>query len=220
LDLSKRVFFWKDPETDYDTKILGPLDRAIALAPDNLAAYYLKSGYLIQSHPNEAVAVADAGLAINPNYALLYGARSIAELVLGRFEQAKSDAQRAMRLSPRDPRMGLWHFYLSGAEFGQGHYDASIGEDREALNAGFRTLSTYSRLAAALALEGKMEEAKTALAEARRLDPNLTVKRVIAYPGAVPLPIAPLLVERPAQGRGAGGVKSLRRPWTEREKPP
>jgi hypothetical protein len=49
-------------------------------------------------------------------------------------------------------------------------------------------------LAAALALEGKMEEAKTALAEARRLDPNFTVKRVIAF-RATPPPIAAPLVE-------------------------
>jgi hypothetical protein len=31
-------------------------------------------------------------------------------------------------------------------------------------------------MAAAYALEGKMDEAKSALAEARRLDPNLTIK--------------------------------------------
>jgi adenylate cyclase len=183
--------FWRDPETDYDAKILGPLDRAIALAPDNWLAYYLKSVYLFRSHPNDALAAADAGLAINPNSALLYGGRSIAELYLSRFEPAKSDVQRAMRLSPRDPRTGFWHFCLGAAEFGQGHYDASIDEDHKALDAGFRIPPTYIRLAAALALEGKMEEAKTALAEARRLNPNLTVKWVIANP--TPPPIAPLV---------------------------
>jgi adenylate cyclase len=187
-------FFWKDSETDYDAKILGPVDRAIALAPDNLVAYWVKSFYLSRLHPSEALAAANAGLAINPNYAELYGGRTVAELNLSRFEQAKSDAQRAMRLSPRDPRIGVWHVLLAGAEFGQGHYDASIDEDHKALDAGFRVPATYFGPAAALALEGKMEEAKTALAEARRLYPNLTVKRVIALPG-VPPPIAPLVVE-------------------------
>jgi len=87
--------------------------------------------------------------------------------------------------------MGIWYFYLGLAEFGQGRYDASIDEDHKALDAGFRFWGTYSRLAAALALEGKMEEAKTALAEARRLNPYLTVKWVIALPP--PPPIAPLI---------------------------
>jgi adenylate cyclase len=128
------------------------------------------------------------------NSAVLYGGRSAAELDLGRFEEAKSDARRAVRLSPRDPRIGIWHVFLGGAEFGQRHYDASIDEDHKALDAGFRTPVGYFRPAAALALAGKMEEAKTALAEARRLYPNFTVKKLIALPG-VPPPIAPLVVE-------------------------
>jgi len=185
-------YYWRDPQTDYDAKILGLLDRAIALAPDNWQAYFVKSAYLTQSRPNDALAAADAGLAINPNSALLYGIRSQAEMVSSRYEQAKSDVQRAMRLSPRDPRKVVWYDYLCGAEFRQGNYDASIDACHEAVNAGYRTSSSYSKLAAALALEGKMEEAKTAVAEARRLDPNLTVKSAIAV---APRPTNPHYVE-------------------------
>lgn len=82
----------------------------------------------------------------------------------------------------------------SGAELCEGHYDASIAENHEALDAGFRTLGTYAKLAAALAFEGKMEEAKATLVDARGLDPNLTVKRVMALRG-VPTPIAPVVLE-------------------------
>jgi TolB-like protein/class 3 adenylate cyclase len=176
-----------DHDTDHDAKILDQADRAIALAPDNWFAYYVKSLYLQSSRrSNEALGAADAGLAINPNYAVLYGARSNTETWLGRLEQAKSDAQQALRLSPRDPRIGYWHFLLGAAEFGQGHYDASIDEDHTALDAGYRFFYVYADLAAALALEGKVEEAKTALAEARRLNPNLTVKWVIATAPTLP----------------------------------
>ena len=34
---------WTTPETDYDAKVLGQADRAIALAPDNMRAYNAKS---------------------------------------------------------------------------------------------------------------------------------------------------------------------------------
>ena len=172
---------WTDRDIDYDAKVLGQVDRAIALAPDNLWAYFVKSVYLRISHrPDEALGAADAGLAINPNSALLHGARSIAEVYLGRFEQAKSDAQQAMRLSPRDPRKGLWHSYVGLAEFGEGRYDAAIDEYHKALDGGYRSSGTYFWLTAVLALEGKMEEARTALAEGRRLDPNHTVKQMMA----------------------------------------
>ena len=95
---------------------------------------------------------------------------------LGQFEQAKSDAQQAMRLSPRDPLIGLFHVHLGDAELGLGHFDAAIGEYNNATDSGYRPFFVYSDLAAAYALEGKMDEAKTALAEARRLNPKLTVK--------------------------------------------
>ena len=42
----------------------------------------------------------------------------------------------------------------------------------------------YAGLAAAYALEGKMDEAKTALAEARRLNPELTLKWLQTNTGA------------------------------------
>lgn len=38
-----------------------------------------------------------------------------------------------------------------------------------------------TNLAAAYALAGRMDEAKTSLAEARRLDPRLTIKKVIEH---------------------------------------
>ncbi len=41
----------KNPATDYDAKILGQADRAIALAPDTLWAYYVKCVYLVLCAP-------------------------------------------------------------------------------------------------------------------------------------------------------------------------
>jgi adenylate cyclase len=185
--LNDYAYGWTNPQIDYDAKILSQADRALALAPDTLEAYSAKCSYLFLSHrANEAVGVADAGLAVDPNSARLYGQRSQAETSLGRFEQAKSDARQAMRLSPRDPRMGVWHLSLAIAELGQGHDDASIDEFHKALDAGFRAFMMYSNLAAAYALEGKMDEAKSALAEARRLNPALTVKWAITHSPDLP----------------------------------
>jgi adenylate cyclase len=94
--------------------------------------------------------------------------------------------RQAMRLSPRDPLIGLWHGYLGDAELGLGNFDAAIDEYRNAIESGYRVLFVYSYMAAAYALAGKMDEAKSALAEARRLNPNLTIKgreaRNVSFP--------------------------------------
>jgi TolB-like protein len=175
-------YFFPNPETDYDAKVISQADRAILLAPDTIEAYTAKSAYLYFSHrADESLRTANAGLAINPNYAALYGVRSTANSSLGQFEQAKSDAQQAMRLSPRDPLIGLFHVRLGNAELGLGHCDAAIEEYQNAIDSGYRPFFAYTNLAAAYAHGGKMEEAKTAVAEARRLNPKLTMKRMIAH---------------------------------------
>jgi adenylate cyclase len=178
--MAEYAYGWTNPGTDYDAKILDQADRAIALAPDNMNAYGAKRLYLnITLRPNDALRVADAGLAINPNFAYLYGTRSTAETYLRQFEQAKSDVQQAMRLSPRDPRIGQFHNWLADAELGLGHFDAAIDEASKAIDAGYRNFYPYLNLAAAHGLKGDIDQAKAPLAEARRLNPKLSVKWLV-----------------------------------------
>ncbi len=170
----------RNPETDYDAKILGPTNRAIAVAPDALWAYVVKGVYLQYSHrAGKAVDAADAGLAINPNFAFLWSLRGGANVFLGRFEQAKSDLLQALRLSPRDPLSWYVARLLCDAELGLGHFDAAIEDCHKSIDLGSLP-ATYLSLTAASALAGKMDEAKIALAESRRLFPKLTVKWLTA----------------------------------------
>ena len=169
------LYGWSPAGTDYDGKVIGQADRAIALAPDDVRGYYPKSVYLRMSNrAKEAVQVAGDGLAVNPNSNQLYGARSAAEVALGRFEQAKSDAQESIRLSPRDPQVGLRYVTLGDAEVGLGHLDAAIEDYEKAIDVGYH--NRVVNMAGAYALQGKMDEAKSVLAEALRANPKLTVK--------------------------------------------
>ena len=174
--------FARNPEIDYDAKVLSQLDRAIALDPYLILAYMTKSNYLtVSSRPADALRTADLGLAIDANAAWLYAMRALSENYLHKFEQAKSDVQQAMRLSPRDPFLSVWHQFVSDAELGLGHFDIAIDEARKAIDGGFRTFYPYLNLTAAYSLTGDMHEAKTALAEARRLNPKLSVKWLIEH---------------------------------------
>jgi TolB-like protein/class 3 adenylate cyclase len=170
---------WRSAATDYDAMVLGQVERAIALAPDNVWAYCVKSFYLNGSRrQNEGVRAIGEGLAINPNYPKLYHARGYAEVILGRYDQAKSDILQAMRLSPRDPDTNSWRTNLADAEIGLGHFDHAIDLLHQAIDAGYRSSLPYGELAAAYALAGKAGDASTALAEALRFSPKLTVRSV------------------------------------------
>jgi len=168
---------WGDPETDYDAKILGPANRSISLASDDPGVYFPKAQYLgLSRRPSEALDAANAGLAINPNDIGLLIARAIAENSLGQYEQAKADMERAIRLSPRDRYVGVFHVDLAEAEMGLGHFGTAIDEFHKAIDSGYRPFFAYTNLAAAYAHAGRMDEAQSALAEARRLNPAITLK--------------------------------------------
>ena len=175
--LIENAYGWANPETDYEAKILGQADRAIALAPRTPWNYSAKVNWLTMTgRAKEGLRVADAEVAINPNYAAAYSYRAFAETNLGQFEQAKADLQQAMRLSPLDPRMGAFLDKMGWAELGLGHFDAAIEASSKAIDAGSKVYFTYLCLATAHALKGDIDEAKTALTEARRLNPKLSVK--------------------------------------------
>ena len=178
---------WTSSEIDYETKIIGQADRAISLAPNAIYAFLPKASYLVLSQRwREALGVADAGLAVDPNLAALYAARGVAENSLGRVEQAKSDLQLAMRLSPRDPGCGFWHVQLGDVNLNAGQLDLAIDEYHRAIDLGFRTFIPYGNLAAVYALQGKKELSQAALAEALRLKPDLTMKWLVAHAPNLP----------------------------------
>ena len=121
-----------------------------------MLAYWAKASYLVISRRwNEALGIAEAGLAINPNFAPLYSTKGAAENSLGRTEAARSDLQTAMRLSPRDPGSGFWHVQLGDVALNAGQLDLAIDEYHRAIDLGFRTFIPYGNLAAVHALQGK-----------------------------------------------------------------
>jgi hypothetical protein len=65
---------------------------------------------------------------------------------------------------------------LGYAEQCIGRIDAALGQYRQALDGGYRTYLVYAYLAATEALKGNDAEAKLALGEARRLNPQFTIK--------------------------------------------
>src|SRR5271169_371485 len=70
----------------------------------------------------------------------------------------------------------IWYMYLGFAEICRGRLEAAIEQLKHAIDSGYPTYITYSMLAGAEAAKGNDAEAKSALAEARRLFPRLTIK--------------------------------------------
>jgi adenylate cyclase len=166
---------WIEPGTDYATLVIGPADRALAINPGNGMAAYAKGLFLaLTGQFAEAKSIAEAALQHNPNLAPLYAMLSVINTGRGDYEQAKSDIEQAMRLSSRDPQLGLWEFLYGRADLGLGRYAEAINEEHRAINEGFSAYWPHQVLVAAYALSGHDQEARAELAEAIRLNPNIT----------------------------------------------
>ncbi len=169
------IYGWTE---DSYTVQLDLLTQATAIDPGFAFAYYVKSNVLffLKRLP-EAIEAAQTMIALDPNAASGYFSMADAEVSLGRCEQANGHIKQAFALSPRDPAFGgLWHNLLGVSEACLGRLDAALVEFKRAIDARFRTYFPYAYLAAIEAVKGNDAEAKLALAEARRLNPQFTIK--------------------------------------------
>ena len=153
------------------------LTKATAINPSYAFAYYVKSHVLLWTKKfPEAIEAAQTAVALDPNAANGYYALGLAENALKRCEQSIVHIKQAFALSPRDPIGGLWHLVLGDDEACLNRLDGAISEFKQAIDAGYRTFFPYAFLAAVEAAKGNDAEAKVALAEARRINPQLTIK--------------------------------------------
>ena len=84
-----------------------------------------------------------------------------------------------MRLSPLDPALSQWHNFLADAEIGLGHLDAALDECTKAIDGGYRVFYSYLNLAVIHGFKEDNDKATVALAEARRLNPKLSIKWLV-----------------------------------------
>jgi adenylate cyclase len=168
---------WSTGAEDTYAAQLDLLTKATATNPGYAFAYYVKSLALFNTRQFPgAIEAAQTAVALDPNAAYGYFAMGVAERAAERCEQSIVHIKQAFALSPRDPLSGLWHTTLGVAEICLGQLDAAIVELKRAIDAGYRPYLPYAFLAAAEAAKGDDAEAKLVLAEARRLNPQLTIK--------------------------------------------
>jgi TolB-like protein/cytochrome c-type biogenesis protein CcmH/NrfG len=148
----------------------------LALDPNHVIAHHVRGFLLrIQRRTETAMDAFAAAIAINPNFAPSHAQLGQVYLELGRPEDAIKSAERAVRLSPRDPNARSWFACIGMANL-------HLGRDLEAISWLARATDTDSPVAvhqgyyiSALALAGRVDEASVALAQFRKQRPSMTI---------------------------------------------
>jgi tetratricopeptide (TPR) repeat protein len=159
-----------------------------ALARDATSSWVLSVNGLVAGYLNKdldtAIAHYDRALTINPSEASAWVWSTAAHAWKGHGEEAVRRAPRAIDLSPLDPNMYSFTSMAGTAHLVAGDYDRAIDFARRSLRQNRMFASTHRVLAVALALSGRLDEARVAAAELMKLEPSLTVARFAhRYPG-------------------------------------
>jgi TolB-like protein/Tfp pilus assembly protein PilF len=145
-------------------------ERALAAAPRSPLAHFAKGQVLrAQDRYDEAISEYDTVIALNRNWANAHSHLGWCKFVTGSIEEVIPAQERAIRLSPRDPQIGLFYFRIGFAHLLRSRTDEAIAWCERARNATPAHPLFRALLAAAYALKGEMEPAAAELAEARRL---------------------------------------------------
>jgi TolB-like protein/Tfp pilus assembly protein PilF len=171
IALTARVLdFMADTAAADVVRAEGLAERALAASPRSPLARFAKGQVLrAQRRYDEAIPEYETAIALNRNWANAYSHLGWCKCMTGSIEELIPAQERAIRLSPRDPQIGLYYSRIGSVHLLQSRADEAIVWLERARNAAPALPYVRSRLSAAYALKGDTERAATELAEARRL---------------------------------------------------
>ena len=126
---------------------------------------------------DRSVAEFQEAINLNPSYAAAHVILGSMLTYRGQPEDGIVLVQKGIRLSPSDPRLFMWLPPLAAAHYQLRHYAESVEVARRSWTLKRNWPQALPYVIAGLAQLGQIDEAKTALADLKELDPNLSMAR-------------------------------------------
>jgi adenylate cyclase len=154
----------KDPiaRADIRHRAEDALQEALKIDP-SIALAHLADG-LIRRTKGDHQGAADAydrALQLDPNFALAYAQKANQLVLLGRSQEAPPLVLKAIRLTPRDPSIGVFYWIIGRAYFVMKNYDDSIVWLRKSVEVRPNLWFTRAYLLSAYALAGRHQQQET-----------------------------------------------------------
>jgi TolB-like protein len=171
IELAARALdFMTDTAAADIARAEGLAERALAASPRSSVARFAKGQVLRAQHRyEEAILEYETVIALNRNWAHAYSHLGWCKFMTGSIEELIPAQEQAIRLSPRDPQIGLFYSRIGRAHLLQSRTDEAIVWCEKARNATPAAAIFRSFLAAAYALNRDPDRAAAELAVARRL---------------------------------------------------
>jgi TolB-like protein len=166
---------WVDMATALPIAERAALAAVQADSEDPWAHNALACVYLFTRRFEDSLAEFELALQLNPSFSLAQGYYGLALAYCGHWEEGDLAAQRALRLSPRDPFSAIYCGIAAYAQFIGRNYDEAMRFSREALRQRGDFVGAHRVLTAAAGMTGQAEAGRAALQELRRAQPNISL---------------------------------------------
>ena len=153
---------------------------------DSWAHHALGAVHLVMRRFDDALAEFELALHLHPSFSHAQNYYASALAFCGRWRESIEAANRALRLSPRDPFQALNYGSVALAHYVGGNYEEAIRFSQAAIRMRFEFTGAHRVLVAAAGISGQEELAASALVELRRAQPNVSRAWILAN---VPLKI-------------------------------
>jgi DNA-binding winged helix-turn-helix (wHTH) protein/tetratricopeptide (TPR) repeat protein len=187
--VADRLNRWNETREEQVDAAEEAIRRALLIEPSNALAHMVYGLiHRARGDHHQAVEAFSRAIELDQNFALAHAHKGNSLTLIGRPAEARAFVEHALRLSPQDPSIGIFHWILGRASFYAGDYDRAVSWLHRSVQA--RANLWYNRLylVSAYALLGKQAEAARALAEFHRRfpDPPYTLAIVRTQEGANP----------------------------------
>jgi tetratricopeptide (TPR) repeat protein len=171
---------WMDDRSREIAEVRRLAQCALEHGRDDAQALSL-SGYAlayVTGDLSAGAASVDRALSLNTNLAAAWGASGWMKACLGDPVTAIDHLNRAMRLSPLDPRQFVWQFGAALAHFVGGNYASAILSAERALQDQPHSGAALRILAGSSALGGRSQVARRAMLRLLQVDPALRMSNL------------------------------------------
>ena len=157
------------------------LTKALSAVPDHPRGHMLL-GHVEISTKRAAEGIADCehALKLDPNLANAHATIGLGKIYVGRAQETEAHIGEALRLSPRDALAYLWMNWAGVAKNYLGSYEQAVAWFRRAIEANRNFPHPYFVLGVALALLGRLDEARSAVKAGLALNPAYSISRARA----------------------------------------
>jgi TolB-like protein/class 3 adenylate cyclase len=179
--LEGALSFATDPVAAFE-RAEAKLTKALSSAPDHALGHMVLG--LVDIFTKRAAAgigECERALELDRNLASAHADIGLGKIFIGRSEETGAHITEALRLSPRDTLTYVWMSHAGSAKNALGSYEKAIPWFQRAIVANRNYPFAYFMSAVALALVGRLDEARSAVRVGRVLDPNFNVSRARAF---------------------------------------